>query len=143
MVLGQLVYISQPTSEIQEAVSEFMPVAREKNKEYGISGLIIVDNNFYLQVIEGGRENINQLYGNIVRDKRHKFCTLLRYIQIKTKDFPSWDMIHTTLPELNDSYFDSIDSLEDITYNKLTSTRAMSLLRRVSANLQYQEKNNF
>jgi len=140
MSLVQLVYISEPIGDMQSSLSEFIPLAQEKNKQFSITGLILSGKDFYLQVIEGEKENINQLYRNIVRDERHRHCTLLRYTETAFRDFADWSMTHTTLEELHNSYLDVIVAPGELTYRKLTGIRAMALLRRISAHLQYIEK---
>ena len=119
------------------ALASFVPLACEKNAEFGITGLILSGNNFYLQVLEGKREYVNQLYRNIVNDKRHTSCTLLRYTDIKTRDFADWSMIHTTVDELHNSYLDVIVSPEEFSVKLLTGIKAMAILRRVSAHMQF------
>lgn len=97
-----------------------------------------------MQVIEGERPQINNLYRNIIRDTRHRNCTLLRYSEIRSRDFSDWSMAYTTLDELKNSYLDIIVPIDMINYRHMTGVNAMSMLRRISAHLHYIEnRDNF
>jgi hypothetical protein len=54
-----------------------------------------------LQVLEGGRAEVNQLYGSIVRDSRHRDVTLLDFAEITERRFASWRMGSVNLNRVN------------------------------------------
>lgn len=129
----QLLYVSTPSTPVHESIVNFVPLAQVKNKEFDITGMIVSGDNFYIQVLEGERTLINQLYTNITRDGRHHHCTLLRYIETNKRDFPNWSMAHTTIEELSGNYIGVIKSVDEITPKGLTAIKAMALLRRIYA----------
>lgn len=105
------------------------------NAANGITGMIISGNRFYLQVLEGSRLPVNRLYQNILRDDRHRSPTLLRYTEIKSRDFGSWSMLHTTEDELNADYLASktIPELSsDEAVRRFTGIQALTLFRRLA-----------
>jgi hypothetical protein len=57
----------------------------------------------FLQALEGGRGPINELYGHILRDPRHKDVVLLNYQEISERSFGGWTMGHVNLAKLNAS----------------------------------------
>jgi hypothetical protein len=127
----QLIYVSSPVDEVTQAVRDFIPVAHEKNTEHDITGMILSGKKFYLQVLEGKKEAVNQLYRNIVRDRRHSNCTLLRYTETKTREFSEWSMIHTTEEEIQTSYISPTILPNEITPTTISGIQALTLLRRV------------
>ena len=54
-----------------------------------------------MQALEGGREEVNQLYARLVRDARHTDVTLLDYAEISERRFSSWRMGRVDLDKLN------------------------------------------
>ena len=56
-----------------------------------------------MQAIEGGRLQVNELYGHIVRDERHKDVALLHYEEITERRFSGWTMGQVNLAKLNTS----------------------------------------
>lgn len=132
----QLVYISRPTIPVGKAILEFVPVAQEKNLEHQITGLIISNEKFYLQLIEGPRNEINQLYSNIMADKRHSDLSLLRYTDTRVREFPNWSMAHVSLETLNQFALNGMVLPDEITPVTLSGITAMALLRRTDALLK-------
>ena len=134
-MLIQLLYTSIPVADTAQTISEFIPVASEMNDKFGITGMIISSPTMFLQVIEGKRDHINQLYRNIFSDKRHKDCTLLRYSTIKHREFPNWSMINSSVNEIDQLYLNAIFSKGVFNVNTITGVQAMALLHIVSNDL--------
>lgn len=138
----QLIYISTPTTEVSKATSEFVPVALEMNHQNQISGMLLSGESFYLQLIEGDRTCINRLYKNIISDKRHAHPILLRYTEIKTREFGNWSMNHTVESDLK---MDSIGlnlwpALSTKEASKsFSGAQALILFRRISALVKVQD----
>jgi hypothetical protein len=138
MMLVQLLYASIPSENhiTSQSLADFLPTAIVKNKENDITGLLISSPSFYVQLIEGKREKINQLYNNISKDQRHSGIILLRYSEIREKEFSDWSMSHTTEQELLDSFVSSVVLPEKIALNTLTGAKTMSAMRRLAALLR-------
>ncbi len=103
-MLVRLLYASRTTSEIDEAlVSSILERSRKHNLEHGITGILCTTSpgNVFLQLLEGGRAAVNALYGNIVRDPRHRDVTLLDYAEITERRFGSWRMGRVKLNRIN------------------------------------------
>jgi hypothetical protein len=56
-----------------------------------------------MQVLEGGRLAVNDLYNHIVRDPRHQQVTLLHYQEISERRFAGWTMGQVNLSRINPS----------------------------------------
>jgi hypothetical protein len=69
----------------------------------GITGILCYGGGIYLQAIEGGRNQVNNLYGQIVSDKRHTDVVLLNYEEIAERRFGGWTMGQVNLSKLNTS----------------------------------------
>jgi len=90
--LKQLIYTSQVApGRNKEEIKELLNKAFKNNLEQRITGCIIFDGTYFLQVIEGEENAINQLYEKLVRDKRHRNLHLLGYKNIELRDFGDWD----------------------------------------------------
>jgi hypothetical protein len=62
------------------------------NKAAGITGLLLLTGDRFLQVLEGPSDAVNRLYGRIIRDKRHHDLQLLSFEQIGPTYFDDWSM---------------------------------------------------
>ena len=103
-MLVRLLYVSRALDPSDaEATQSILDSARMHNISNGITGILCYGGGIYLQAIEGGRQPINELYGHIVRDKRHKDVVLLDYEEITERRFGGWTMGQVNLTKLNTS----------------------------------------
>ena len=81
-MLVRLLYASRASETIDAAlVGSILRGSEARNREHGITGILCSypEGGVFLQALEGARREVNALYGNIVRDTRHRDVTLLRY----------------------------------------------------------------
>jgi hypothetical protein len=91
--LIHIVYVSFASRDLKEEdLDDFLVNIRQKNKEYGITGLLLYNNGSFIQVIEGKKETIQNLFSVIKNDSRHNNVVMLHEEQIKQRDFPDWCM---------------------------------------------------
>lgn len=105
-MLVRLVYASRAVDPIdQKMLDAILEQSRPSNVEAGITGMLVAsgDTNTFLQAIEGGREEVNALYADIVRDGRHEAVTLVAYEEIDERAFAHWRMGRVDLSRVNPS----------------------------------------
>ncbi len=101
-MLVRLLYASRATAQIdQEALHTILRQSKSHNPALGITGVLCYSGGIFIQVLEGGRMAVNQLYGKIVRDARHTDVILLAYEEISERRFAGWSMGQVTLSRLN------------------------------------------
>lgn len=87
-----------PMSTLVEAV---LKASRENNPAKGITGFLCVSGDIFIQVLEGGRDEVCELFNAIVRDPRHANIRLLAYEEIRQRKFGSWTMGQVDLTKVN------------------------------------------
>lgn len=103
-MLVRLLYVSRAAHPEDEAATQsILDSARQHNSVNGITGILCYGGGIYLQAIEGGRKAVNDLYGHILRDKRHQDVVLLHYSEITERRFGGWTMGQVNLTKLNTS----------------------------------------
>jgi Sensors of blue-light using FAD len=103
-MLVRLVYASRAVDGIDEAlVKSVLDTSVLRNHEHGITGVLCSypGHDAFLQVLEGARAEVNTLYANILRDRRHRDITLLRYEEIEQRRFANWRMGSVDLKKTN------------------------------------------
>ena len=103
-MLVRLLYASRSTSELDDALlGAILERSGKYNTEHGITGLLCSypQGKVFLQALEGGREAVNTLYANIIRDPRHQDVTLLDYAEIAERQFSGWRMGNVNLNRVN------------------------------------------
>ena len=102
-MLVRLIYASRSTRPItDQVVEDVLAKSRESNPNAGITGVLCVcDGNVFMQLLEGGRDEVNRLYSRVIHDTRHTDVTLLEYSEITERRFTNWRMGRVDLDRLN------------------------------------------
>jgi hypothetical protein len=122
----------------RDTINAELPIYQERNKTSGIGGMILSHEHFFLQIIEGERDKVNDIYRRIVCDKRHENVTLVRYNDIRQAEFTSWNFAVIDNDEQCKNY-DCIEFLANLipdttkVAKDISSATAMSILRKAAA----------
>jgi hypothetical protein len=103
-MLVRLLYASRAVESIGgDLIDEILAQSRTRNLEHGITGVLCVcqGGDVFMQVLEGGRTEVNRLYNNILRDPRHRDVMLLDYAEIERRRFAGWRMGCVDLGKVN------------------------------------------
>lgn len=138
-ILVRLIYTSKLDGAILEEESSMICAAKKYNTENHISGILLCGHDFVFQMLEGSRDSINELYSKISRDQRHKDLVLLRYHEIKNREFADWDFAFITSKDLEQN-----NLLLATNPSQFTSAQSLATIRRISILLQAEQlmKNN-
>ena len=93
MNLVQLVYASRMSGPLSMSeLVQMLDVARSRNAQAGLTGMLTFGAEEFLQVLEGPAEAVNALYSKLMTDPRHKDLVLLGYGPIAVRQFADWSM---------------------------------------------------
>jgi hypothetical protein len=109
-MLVRCLYASRAAQPLTSSIlDEILEESRRRNPELGVTGLLCVSDNTFIQVLEGGRDEVCDLYNAIVRDSRHEQVRLLVYEEVAERAFGGWTMgqvnVARTNPALLLKYF--------------------------------------
>lgn len=91
--LIHIVYLSISKRELSEKeLADFLTDIRKKNKMKKVTGLLLYNEGTFIQVIEGERESIQDLFENVINDQRHTNIVKLLEEEIVSRSFPDWSM---------------------------------------------------
>lgn len=103
-MLVRLLYASRPAAPLTTAVVDsILAQSRTHNPRLGITGVLCYSQDLFLQVLEGGRDEVCELYNTIVRDERHDHVRILSYEEIAERRFGNWTMGHVDVTTVNPS----------------------------------------
>lgn len=102
-MLVRLLYASRASGVTPEMIDHILAQSRTHNPALGITGILCHGGEVFMQVLEGGRLAVNDLYNQIVRDPRHQQVTLLHYQEISERRFAGWTMGQVNLSRINPS----------------------------------------
>jgi hypothetical protein len=69
------------------------------NSQIGVTGCLVYDRGYFLQLLEGEKVPVDQLYKNIKKDPRHSEAEILSTGWTKSRIFESWKMGYVEMPE--------------------------------------------
>ena len=126
----------QPTRSSGTAESEMQSIlesAKNHNMANGITGILCFGGGIYLQAIEGGRRQVNELYAQLVQDKRHKDVQLLHYEEITERRFGGWSMGQVNLSKLNASVVLKYSEEPELNPYSVSGAVSLALLEELMA----------
>lgn len=101
-MLVRLLYASRATEPLTPTtVESILEQSRVNNPKAGITGLLCFSDDLFIQVLEGGRDAVCELYNTIVRDGRHLNVRILSFEEIGERRFGGWTMGRVNIANVN------------------------------------------
>jgi hypothetical protein len=101
-MLVRLMYASRAVPAVdQEELVAILKKSKANNPRAGVTGVLCFSEGIFMQVLEGGRAAVNQLYNRIAADARHSDVVLLHYEEIAERRFAGWSMGQVNMARLN------------------------------------------
>jgi hypothetical protein len=101
-MLVRLLYASRAAAPLTPAVLDsILEQSRANNPAAGITGVLCFSDDLFIQVLEGGRDEVCGLYNTIVRDNRHAHVCILSYEEIRERRFGGWTMGQVNIAKVN------------------------------------------
>ena len=92
MALVQLIYTSRLNSKDESVLEPIHASAMRHNKSNSITGMLLYNKGYFLQVLEGAPEDVLTTYHRICHDTRHQEIRLLVEQITMDRHFPNWLM---------------------------------------------------
>lgn len=101
-MLVRLLYASRAVNGLShDELNAILKRSRAYNPEHGVTGVLCYADGVFMQVLEGARDVVNELYKQIVMDPRHSEVVIVKYQEISERQFAGWSMGQVTLSRLN------------------------------------------
>jgi hypothetical protein len=102
LMLVRCLYASRAAAPTSLALLDSILAQSERNNPTsGITGLLCFAGDIFVQVLEGGRDEVCELFNAIVRDPRHVEVRLLSYEEISERRFGKWTMGQVNIRNIN------------------------------------------
>lgn len=116
--------------------------ARARNRSLGVTGMLLFENGYFLQTLEGTPDKLDLLWSSIKRDARHDHIEVLSEHIVPARAFSDWNLLHynrvdrerqpsaesRSVPEAISGYIDNLVQLaldaDDIRINALIAALA-------------------
>ena len=94
-MIFQLIYSSWAASDLDMAdLAEMLAESRIRNRARGITGVLVLVDGVFLQILEGEKDTVLDLMETIKRDPRHSGIKVYRERETDERAFASWSMAY-------------------------------------------------
>jgi hypothetical protein len=101
-MLVRCLYASRPAKPISASLLDsILEQSSKNNPKLGITGMLCYTNGVFVQVMEGGRDEVCELFNAIVRDDRHLDVRILVFEEIAERRFGNWTMGQVNIEKIN------------------------------------------
>jgi hypothetical protein len=91
--IHHLLYFSSATHDFgTDELHSLLSVARRKNREKGVTGMLLYRGRTFLQMLEGAPPAVLGIYQRIQADPRHEGLRIVSEGPLQTRLFPTWSM---------------------------------------------------
>jgi hypothetical protein len=132
-MLVRLLYASRAADSSCAATDAILSQSRAHNPASGITGILCYGAGIFLQALEGGRNQVSDLYGHIQRDPRHKDVVLLHYEEISERRFGGWTMGQVNMAKLNTSILLKYSETPELDPYAVSGKVSLALLEELMA----------
>lgn len=132
----RLVYYSRALRDMSlQDIQNILVTARSNNAEHEICGMLCYESHWFLQALEGDRDDVNELFLEIAEDTRHDDVIIVSYDYINNRLFPQWNMGYSANAGAVTNLLKSFE-LTRFDPEQLTPDQALLFLQTMSAQQQ-------
>ncbi|KQP79426.1 blue light sensor protein [Methylobacterium sp. Leaf113] len=96
-MIHQLVYYSRNVvlgndRAMLTNLREIVSASQRNNSRDGITGFLIFDKTWFIQILEGDQSQVSTTYTRIARNPRHTTATIMDARNVQGRSFPNWTM---------------------------------------------------
>jgi hypothetical protein len=96
-MIFQLIYSSVSSTPMQmDELEDILEHAQASNPDHGITGALVYADGFFLQILEGEREAVQDLMARIAKDLRHETIAVLQAAEVPQAAFADWKMAYVS-----------------------------------------------
>lgn len=95
--LYHISYFSRSTltgtdEEIKSGIDDILRVAQQRNQAAGVTGALLYSGGYFIQVLEGAEDAVEEIFESIQCDTRHRDVAVINNEYIDERNFPQWSM---------------------------------------------------
>jgi hypothetical protein len=90
--LSRLIYISTKNPLPEGEIFRIQDQAQRNNARNDLTGMLLFNRTYFLQILEGEREQVTHAFTTISADRRHRQVNLLYAGDIAERSHPDWSM---------------------------------------------------
>jgi hypothetical protein len=131
--MKRLIYSSNSSENVDfKIVGEILTHAMNRNKEIGITGMMVYDGHRFLQCIEGDETVVDELWQKLTKDTRHHSLYIHGTEFDDKRLFPEWNMGYMNNRPVIQKMIHSITANDVFSLETLSYAHAKLILLQLS-----------
>lgn len=123
--------------DVKIGIESILNVAQQRNAQQGVTGALLYSGGYFIQVLEGKEEAVEEIFESIQCDTRHYDVVVIDHAHMAERSFPKWSMALAGFdPELLPGLDDLLKEPEDISANP----KGVELVQMLSSLLKRYEE---
>jgi hypothetical protein len=91
----ELIYCSVAKQALtDEDIADILEKSRDYNSKNDVTGCLLFHNNEFIQILEGDKKTLKDLFQKIEQDPRHNYVMLVAENEIEKRIFSNWSMAY-------------------------------------------------
>lgn len=132
-IILRLTYVSRyNTSNANIEVARILEQARRNNERNGITGVLVINEDYFLQSIEGARPVINELLRELVKDSRHFSLQIIECREVEERRWNKWSMKYLTPNDQDKEYMLKFSSTNKLNPYLMSTSQIMMFIETLS-----------
>ena len=129
----------------QQDIEDLLASARRNNEQQEITGLLVFQDNCFLQILEGDRKKISHLFEQkLMRDPRHSSVTLFHDEALVQRQFRFWHLAYSDLNKqgtrISLPYREYLNTERGLYKLSSNTTKALALVRQIHRRVLCRQK---
>lgn len=111
-------------------IDVILKASHKNNKLKNITGFLIYKEKYFLQLLEGPKKEVKELYKKIGQDIRHSNCEILIEFEGNKRIFPEWNMGHLEGEKLTTKNFTLNNIIKTVLgHNQMDDNLVLDILK--------------
>ena len=129
----QILYTSKATHPFTDnELKDLLNLARVNNASKSITGMLLYCNSYFIQLLEGNKEDLLALFLIIAADKRHTDIQKVLGSEMLAPQFPDWSMGYQFLTEAQLKNLEQHENMDIANY--IRQAKPFKLLKLLTTN---------
>ena len=133
-IILRLTYVSRyNTDNANIEVARILEQAQRNNERNGITGVLVINENYFLQSIEGARPVVNGLLRELIKDDRHFSLQIVECCEVEQRRWDKWSMKYLTLSDDDKEYVLKFSASNEFNPYLMSTSQIMLFIEALSA----------
>jgi len=113
-------------------MKEIVEVSSNNNKKRDISGCLVFDGNACIQILEGDRTVVSELFLKVARDERHDRIAIMEADDAHARIFANWSMNYISFSQKYKDIYAKYSPTEILEPQHMTAQGVIEFFKEIS-----------